>query len=122
MQLGTELPGGVELSTGQWQLLALARASMQDEPLLVVLDEPTASLDARTEHEVFERSVELSEGARPRGAITVLVSHRFSTVSMADTIIVMGDGTVVDAGPHPVLMERCPLYRELYDIQASTFR
>jgi len=61
-------------------------------------------------------------GPRRRGAITVLVSHRFSTVRMADTIVVMGAGTVVDAGPHPVLMERCPLYRELYDIQASTFR
>src|SRR6185436_8261425 len=85
-QLGPTWPGGVELSFGQWQKLALARGFMRDEPLLLVLDEPTAALDAETEHALFERYAAAVRGTSSNGRITVLVSHRFSTVRMADFI------------------------------------
>ena len=104
-QLGREFDGGVDLSTGQWQKLAVARAMMRDDPLLVVLDEPTASLDAATEHALFERFAGQARAAAARtGAITLLVSHRFSTVRMADVILVIEGGRITERGSHDELM------------------
>ena len=100
-QLGPTWPGGVEVSFGQWQKLALARGFMRDEPLLLVLDEPTAALDAETEHALFERYAAAARGAgsTASGRITILVSHRFSTVRMADLIVVL-DGARRRRGRH----------------------
>jgi ATP-binding cassette subfamily B protein len=121
-QLGKSYTEGTELSGGQWQKLALGRAMMRELPLVLVLDEPTSALDAEAEHNLFER---YAEGARRVGAatggITVLVSHRFSTVRMADQIVVVADGHVVEAGPHAQLMRNRGLYAELYELQASAY-
>ena len=128
-QLGPTWPAGVEVSFGQWQKLALARGFMRDEPLLLVLDEPTAALDAETEHALFERYGAAARGAaRASGdgdgasGITLLVSHRFSTVRMADRIVVLDGARVAQAGTHEELMERGGPYAELYRIQAAAYR
>ena len=121
-QLGVTWRGGVELSVGQWQKLALARGLMRDQPLVCVLDEPTASLDAETEHALFERFAAASREAAADGRITVLVSHRFSTVRMADQIVVVDDHRVAEAGTHDQLMAAGGLYAELYETQASQYR
>jgi ATP-binding cassette subfamily B protein len=122
-QLGRDFDGGIELSTGQWQKLALGRAMMRAEPLLLVLDEPTASLDAPTEHRLFERFHGAArEVAQRTGAITVLISHRFSTVRMADVILVVADGHIAEAGNHETLVAAGGLYAELYDLQARAYR
>jgi ATP-binding cassette subfamily B protein len=123
-QLGPTWPSGVELSFGQWQKLALARGFMRDEPLLLVLDEPTAALDAETEHALFERYAAAARGAgeNTSGRITVLVSHRFSTVRMADLIVVLDGARLVEIGTHEELMARRGHYAELYGIQASAYR
>ena len=106
-QLGPTWPGGVEVSFGQWQKLALARGFMRDEPLLLVLDEPTAALDAETEHALFERyAAAARRGRRQTAAITILVSHRFCTVRMADLIVVLDGARVVEVGTHDELMAR----------------
>jgi len=118
-QLGPTWPGGVEVSFGQWQKLALARGFMRDGPLLLVLDEPTAALDAETEHALFER---YAAAARGDGRITILVSHRFSTVRMADIIVVLDGARVVEVGTHAELMARGAQYSELYGIQAEAYR
>lgn len=115
-QLGPTWHDGVELSFGQWQKLALARGFMRDSPLLVVLDEPTAALDAETEHALFERFAAASHAANDDGRITVLVSHRFSTVRMADLIVVLDGARVAELGSHSELMARNGLYAELYGI------
>jgi ATP-binding cassette subfamily B protein len=120
-QLGRQFENGAELSTGQWQKLAVARASMREQPLLVLLDEPTAALDARAEHQLFERYTAMKEAARPRGALTVLVSHRFSTVAMADLIVVLEHGRVLEQGSHVDLMEAGGRYAEMYEMQARAF-
>ena len=121
-QLGATWPEGVEVSFGQWQKLALARGFMRDEPLLLVLDEPTAALDAETEHALFERyAAEAHEGGAD-GRITVLVSHRFSTVRMADLIVVLDGAHLSDVGTHDELMARGGQYAELYAIQAAAYR
>jgi ATP-binding cassette, subfamily B, bacterial len=125
-QLGPTWPDGQELSFGQWQKLALSRGYMRSEALLVMLDEPTASLDAETEHELFERyaqaaSVEESD-ANPAGAITILVSHRFSTVRMADLIVVLDGSRLAEVGSHDQLMQRGGPYADLYRIQAAAYR
>jgi ATP-binding cassette subfamily B protein len=121
--LGRTFEGGVELSTGQWQKLALGRAMMRDAPLLLVLDEPTASLDAVTEHALFERYAgAASEAAARSGAVTVLVSHRFSTVRMADLIVVLHDGRVGEVGSHAELVAAGGAYAELYELQARAYR
>jgi ATP-binding cassette subfamily B protein len=121
-QLGKSYTDGTELSGGQWQKLALGRAMMRELPLVLILDEPTSALDAEAEHTLFER---YAEGARrvgqATGGITVLVSHRFSTVRMADQIVVVADGRVVEAGPHAQLMRNRGLYAELYELQASAY-
>jgi ATP-binding cassette subfamily B protein len=118
-QLGPTWPGGAEVSFGQWQKLALARGFMRDGPLLLVLDEPTAALDAETEHALFER---YAAAARGDGRITILVSHRFSTVRMADIIVVLDGARVVEVGTHAELMARGAQYSELYGIQAAAYR
>jgi ATP-binding cassette subfamily B protein len=121
-QLGPTWPEGVEVSFGQWQKLALARGFMRDEPLVQVLDEPTAALDAETEHALFERYAATAALGRGAGRITVLVSHRFSTVRMADTIVVLDAARVVEVGSHDELMARGGQYAELYAIQAAAYR
>ena len=114
--------GGRSLSGGQWQRLALARGLMRDRPLLIVLDEPTASLDAPSEAALFERYREAARRlGETNGAITVLVSHRFSTVHMADTIVVVDDGKVIEAGDHDTLMAGGGVYAELFALQAAGY-
>jgi ATP-binding cassette subfamily B protein len=125
-QLGPTWPGGVDVSFGQWQKLALARGFMRDEPLVLVLDEPTAALDAETEHALFERyAAAVRSGGTPRagnGRVTILVSHRFSTVRMADLIVVLDGSKVVEVGSHEELMAKRGQYAELYSIQAAAYR
>jgi ATP-binding cassette, subfamily B, bacterial len=123
-QLGPTWPGGVELSFGQWQKLALARGFMRDQPLLLVLDEPTAALDAETEHALFERYAAAARGTGESdgGRITILVSHRFSTVRMADLIVVLDGARLVEVGTHDELMAKNGPYAELYGIQAAAYR
>lgn len=121
-QLGPTWPGGVEVSFGQWQKLALARGFMRDRPLLLVLDEPTAALDAETEHALFERYAAAARGKRNDGRMTILVSHRFSTVRMADVIVVLDGARVVEMGTHEELIAKGGQYSELYGIQAAAYR
>jgi ATP-binding cassette subfamily B protein len=123
-QLGPTWPCGVELSFGQWQKLALARGFMREQPLLLVLDEPTAALDAETEHALFERYAAAARGTggSENGRITILVSHRFSTVRMADLIVVLDGARLVEVGSHDELMARNGQYSELYRIQAAAYR
>ena len=113
--------GGRALSGGQWQRLALARGLMRERPLLIVLDEPTASLDAPSETALFASYREAAQGSKG-GTITVLVSHRFGTVHMADQIIVMDGGRVVESGDHRALMDRGGMYAELFNLQAEGYR
>ncbi len=121
--LGREFEEGVDLSLGQWQKVAIARSMMRETPLLLALDEPTASLDAATEHELFVRFARAaSDAAAARGAITLLVSHRFSTVRMADVIIVVADGRVAEHGSHAELVAADGLYAQLYELQARSYR
>jgi ATP-binding cassette subfamily B protein len=125
-QLGPTWPGGVDVSFGQWQKLALARGFMRDEPIVLVLDEPTAALDAETEHALFERYAAATRGGgatrAANGRITILVSHRFSTVRMADLIVVLDGAKVVEVGSHEELMAKRGQYSELYSIQAAAYR
>ena len=121
-QLGRSWTDGAELSGGQWQKLALGRAMMRSAPLLLILDEPTASLDPDTEHALYERYAGAARRvAESNGAITVLVSHRFSTVRMADLILVVNDGRIVESGSHAELMQQNGLYAELYNLQARAY-
>jgi ATP-binding cassette subfamily B protein len=119
-QLGPTWPGGVDVSFGQWQKLALARGFMRDAPLVLALDEPTAALDAETEHALFERYAAAARTGD--GRITILVSHRFSTVRMADLIVVLDGARVLEVGTHAQLMARRGQYAELYGIQAAAYR
>jgi ATP-binding cassette subfamily B protein len=124
-QLGPTWPGGVEVSFGQWQKLALARGFMREAPLLLILDEPTAALDAETEHALFERYAGALRGTRAgaaSGQITILVSHRFSTVRMADLIVVLDASRVAEVGTHEELLARKGPYAQLYAIQAAAYR
>jgi ATP-binding cassette, subfamily B, bacterial len=106
----------VDLSGGEWQKVALARAYMRDAQLLI-LDEPTAALDARAEYEVFLRFSELTAGR-----MAVLISHRFSTVRMADRILVLRNGELVEHGTHEALVAEGGLYAELFQLQAAGYR
>ena len=132
-QLGATWPYGTELSFGQWQKIALARGFMRDDPLVLILDEPTAALDAETEHALFERYAEAArgretntesdaKGTAPSGRITILVSHRFSTVRMADLIVVLDGARVAEVGAHDELMARNGHYASLYSTQARGYR
>jgi ATP-binding cassette subfamily B protein len=118
--LGTRWEG-TDLSVGQWQHVALSRGLMRDSPLLVILDEPTASLDAFAEHALFERYIATARSASVRGAVTLLVSHRFSTVRSADLIIVIDAGCVVEQGRHDELLQQGGLYSRLYQSQARAY-
>ena len=114
--LGRRFDDGVDLSGGEWQKIALARAYMRCAQLLI-LDEPTAALDARAEYEVFVRFNQLMAGR-----MAVVISHRFSTVRMADRIVVLGDGKVIEEGTHEALVARHGLYAELFEMQAKGYR
>ena len=114
--LGRRFEGGVELSGGEWQKIALARAYLRDAQLLI-LDEPTAALDARSELEVFERFAELT-----LGKMALLISHRFSTVRMADRIVVLSGGRLIEEGNHEQLMRAGGLYAEMFEMQAASYR
>jgi len=121
-QLGKAWPEGVDVSFGQWQKLALARGFMRELPLLLVLDEPTAALDAETEHALFERYAAGARRHNPNGGITILVSHRFSTARMADLIVVLDGARVTEVGSHDDLIARDGQYADLYNIQARAYR
>jgi ATP-binding cassette subfamily B protein len=114
--LGTRFEGGVDLSGGEWQKIALARAHLRDAQLLI-LDEPTASLDARSEREVFERFADLT-----LDKMTLLISHRFSTVRMADRILVLEGGRIAEEGPHDRLVQDGGRYAEMFELQAAGYR
>jgi ATP-binding cassette, subfamily B, bacterial len=114
--LGRRFEGGVELSGGEWQKIALARAYLRDAQLLI-LDEPTAALDARSELEVFERFAELTEGK-----MALLISHRFSTVRMADRIVVLEGGRLIEEGTHQQLMAHAGVYAGMFEMQAASYR
>jgi ATP-binding cassette subfamily B protein len=114
--LGSRFEGGIELSGGQWQKVALARAYLRDAQLLI-LDEPTAALDARSEHEVFERFAELTANK-----MSLLISHRFSTVRMADRILVLEGGKIAEQGPHNQLVKDGGRYAEMFELQAANYR
>ena len=120
-QLGNTWADGAELSEGQWQKVALARGYMRD-PLLLLLDEPASALDAETEHLLFEQYAERSRALKDRGRLTLLVSHRYSTVRMADLIVVMDGARVCEQGSHEELVALGGRYAELYGIQARAYR
>src|SRR6201996_6149509 len=121
--IGGPYTGGHNLSGGQWQKLALGRAMRAPDPLLVVLDEPTASLDANAEQALFDRYTEAAAGyAAASGTITLLVSHRFATVRMADLIVYLEEGHATEAGTHDELLARSGRYAELFTLQAEGYR
>jgi ATP-binding cassette subfamily B protein len=121
-QLGPTWQDGVDLSYGQWQKLALARGFMRDEPLVTALDEPTAALDAETEHQLFESYAARASERPTHGTMTILVSHRFSTVRMADLIVVLDGSRVAEVGTHDELLALGGRYCELYRIQARAYQ
>jgi ATP-binding cassette subfamily B protein len=114
--LGRRFKNGIDLSGGQWQKIALGRAYMRDAQLLI-LDEPTSALDARAEHEVFQRFAELISGKS-----AVLISHRFSTVRMADRILVLENGQLIEIGSHEELLVKDGKYAELFTLQAKGYQ
>ena len=121
-QLGPTWDEGVEVSHGQWQKLALARGFMRDDPLVLILDEPTSALDAETENALFEQYASSTRDAGDDGRITILVSHRFSTVRMADLIVVLDGSRLVECGSHEELVGADGTYAELYAIQAASYQ
>ena len=114
--LGRRFHDGVDLSGGEWQRFALARAYLRDAQVLI-LDEPTAALDARSEFEVFARFAELTEGK-----MTLFISHRFSTVRMADRIVLLANGRISEEGSHSQLMALNGRYAEMFELQAASYR
>ncbi|QHC31827.1 MULTISPECIES: ABC transporter ATP-binding protein [unclassified Streptomyces] len=121
-QLGATF-AGVELSGGQWQRIALSRAFMRQDPLLFVLDEPAAALDPRSEHDLHQRQMRVARQlARQWGTVSLVVSHRFSTVQMADHIVVLHHGRIAEQGSHHELLARDGMYAELYRLQADGYR
>jgi ATP-binding cassette subfamily B protein len=116
-QLGRWFKEGIDLSGGQWQKVALARAFMRDEADILILDEPTAALDAEAEHAVFQRFRALAEGRT-----TILISHRFPTVRMADRIVVLEGGAIIEQGTHAELLAAGARYARLFALQAEGYR
>jgi ATP-binding cassette subfamily B protein len=114
--LGRQFEGGSELSLGQWQRLAVARALLRDAPILI-LDEPTAAMDAEAEHELYQQLRELAHDR-----MTILISHRFSTVRMADRILVLENGEIVEEGTHETLLAQNTRYAYLFKLQASSYQ
>jgi ATP-binding cassette subfamily B protein len=114
--LGRRFDGGVDLSGGEWQKIALARAYLRDAQVLI-LDEPTAALDARSEFEVFRRFADLTAGK-----MALFISHRFSTVRMADRIVVLENGRVIEDGSHARLTSLGGRYAEMFEMQAASYR
>jgi ATP-binding cassette, subfamily B, bacterial len=114
--LGRRFDGGVDLSGGEWQKVALARAYLRDAQVLI-LDEPTSALDARSEYEVFQRFAELTEGK-----MALFISHRFSTVRMADRIVVLENGRIAEEGDHDALTQLGGRYAEMFELQAASYR
>jgi ATP-binding cassette subfamily B protein len=114
--LGRRFDGGVDLSGGEWQKVALARAYLRDAQLLI-LDEPTSALDARSEYEVFQRFAELTTGK-----MAIFISHRFSTVRMADRIVVLENGRIAEEGDHDALTQLGGRYAEMFELQAASYR
>ena len=114
--LGKRFKTGTELSGGQWQKIGLARAYMSDSDV-IILDEPTSALDARAEYEVFQRFIGLT-----KGKTSIIISHRFSTVRMADRILVLKDGKILELGTHEELMADQKLYAELFNLQAEGYQ
>ena len=114
--LGRRFEGGIDLSSGQWQKIALARAYMRNAQVLI-LDEPTANLDARAEFQAYQRFVDLTQGK-----MAILISHRFSTVRMADRIIMLEQGRIVEQGTHTELLAFGSKYAELFELQAAGYR
>ena len=115
--LGRWFQDGTELSGGQWQKIALARGFMREEADILVLDEPTAALDAEAEHAVFERFRELAHGRT-----TIVISHRFPTVRMARDIVVLDHGTVIERGTHDELVAKAGQYAKMFALQAEGYR
>ncbi|MEQ4305842.1 ABC transporter ATP-binding protein [Plantactinospora sp. B6F1] len=120
--LGAVFPDGVGLSGGQWQRVALGRSAMRRDPLLLLLDEPTASLDAQAEDDIFRTYAKLAATGAADGRITMLVTHRFSTVRVADLILVLDSGRLVESGSHDELMSRAGVYARMYRAQADGYR
>jgi len=114
--LGRRFEGGVDLSGGEWQKVALARAYLRDAQVLI-LDEPTSALDARSEYEVFQRFAELTAGK-----MALFISHRFSTVRMADRIVVLEHGKIAEEGDHDALTQLGGRYAEMFELQAASYR
>lgn len=114
--LGRRFDGGVDLSGGEWQKVALARAYLRDAQVLI-LDEPTSALDARSEYEVFQRFAELTTGK-----MALFISHRFSTVRMADRIVVLEKGRIAEEGDHDALTQLGGRYAEMFELQAASYR
>ena len=121
-QLGSTWPGGVTLSGGQWQQVALARGLMRQRPLLTVLEEPTSALDAHTEDALFSSYAASARQRKADGGITLLISHRFSTVRAADHIVVLDQGHVIENGTHEALLGAQGKYAKMYQIQADAYR
>jgi len=121
-QLGAAWPMGVDLSGGQWQTVALGRTMMRPHPLLTIFDEPTTALDPHAEHALFEQIARAARNDQGRDRITILISHRFSTVRAADTIIVLDGGRLVEIGSHDELIEQAGLYAQLHKMQAAAYR
>jgi ATP-binding cassette subfamily B protein len=120
--LGRAFLKGIDLSGGGWQKIALGRAMMRDGPLVLVLDEPTYSLDVESERRVFEWFARVAASDNPRGTITVIVSHRFSTVRIANHIAVLQEGRLVESGSHAQLMAGNGEYATMYRTQAEGYR
>ncbi|WP_246186769.1 ABC transporter ATP-binding protein [Microlunatus speluncae] len=121
-QLGTSWLDGVDLSGGQWQRIAIARGMMRPAPLVLILDEPTSALDAATEHALFERYAAAAHAGRNEGRITLLITHRFSTVAAADLVVVLDQGRIIETGTHAELIADQGHYAELYELQARGYR